>query len=288
MIIKGGQLAGSALLSPGEDPNKPTPLELFDRAEKPILFWKVEDRPGKMPEDITQVHDRVEKAWKFLKARETLALPRAKEIADSLQKSEEGFGPVLQIYELKSGKPIINLKGLAKMYTNMPPQPALPNLPRAFQAGERDYSTYQVPKDVFTYPRDDMATELLSLHDLKKPIEVGAPKLDEFNRALFDAGAKSRRFVQILTNKPRSAFYVACVTFNPGPSMAEFRSVLKYAFPSEAFQGGRYMDYFFDRAFNEAGTTYQQTLMEQLREQTNSSIVAEPKERESFNANETT
>lgn len=280
-------LAGNPFLG-GTDPTKPPPpIELFDKAEKPILFWKTEDNPGKVPTALAQVRDRVEHAWKFLKARESKALPKAKEIADLMQKSEEGFGPVLQFEALKLGKQVIDLKGLAAMYAKDQFQPAFPNLPKAFEPGLRDYTPYQVPKDTFTYPRDDMAKELLSLQDLKKAIEIGDPKLDEYNKALYEVGAKNGRVVQILTNKPHSAFYVACVTFSPGPSLSEFRSVVKYAFPTDTFKGGRFMDSFFDRAFDEAGKAYQKSLMTQLWEQTGTSILADTDARKSFDANET-
>jgi hypothetical protein len=266
------------------DPTKAQAIELFDRAEQPALFWKVEDKIGKFPETIDLVHDRVEKAWKFLKARDNKALPRAKEVADALQKSEVGFGPALATEALKLGKDVINLKRVAVMYTDRTYQPA--NLPRAFQGGVRDYGPYTIPKDTFNYPRDDMFKEVLSLQDLKKPIEIGDPKLDEFNKALFDVGSKNGRMVQILTNKPRSAYYVACVVFNPGPSPSEFHSVLKYAFPSQSFSGGPYMDNFFDRAYEQAGKDFQRALMEQLRADTDSAILCEQKERESFDSNE--
>ena len=60
----------------------------------------------------------------------------------------------------------------------------------AFEPGRRDYAPFTLPKDTFVYPRDDMAKEILSLPDLKKPIEIGDPKLDEINKALFDEGVK--------------------------------------------------------------------------------------------------
>ena len=69
--------------------------------------------------------------------------------------------------------------------------------------------------------------------------------------------------------------------------MPEFRSVLKYAYPSQVFQSrGFYIDFFFDQAYDEAGKEHRQALIEQLRTQTDSSILAEPNERKSFDANE--
>jgi hypothetical protein len=263
----------------------PASIDLFETAEKPILFWKIEDKGGKMPESIDLVKDRVEKAWKFLKARDTKALPKAKEIAELLQKSEEGFAPVLAVQALELKKEPIGLRRLAAMYTKVPYQRAFAGI-RAFEPGERDYAPFTLPKDTVVYPRDDMSKEILSLRDLKKPIEIGDARLDEINKALFEAGAKNDRLVQILTNKPHSVFYVACVTAKLPALPSEFHSVLKYPFRAPALQGGTYVDYFFDRAFDQAGKDFEKTLMSQLRAQTDSAVVASPEERKSFDANE--
>ena len=125
------------------------------------------------------------------------------------------------------------------------------------------------------------------MRDLKKPIEIGYPKLDEINKALFEAGAKNNRIVQILTNKPHSVFYVACVTANLPADVKEFHSVLKFTYRTPALKGGTYVDHFFDRAFEEAGKEFQQRLMTQLRVQTDSDVTASAEERKTFDANET-
>jgi hypothetical protein len=71
-----------------------------------------------------------------------------------------------------------------------------------------------------------MMKEIVSLVDLKAPIKIessdnqdrpGVKELDEINKALFEAGKDSKRYVQIITNKPRSVFYVATVTTPPTP-----------------------------------------------------------------------
>jgi hypothetical protein len=258
---------------------------LFERAEKPILFWKIEDKGGKIPESIDLVKDRVERAWKSLKAREDKALPKAKEIADLLQKSEEGFGPVLAIQALELKRDPIPLRRLAAMYTKVPYQRAFAGI-RAFEPGERDYAPFTLPKDLFVYPRDDMDKEIIGLRELKKPIEIGDRKLDEFNKTLFDAGAKTGRVVQILTNKPQSVFYVACVTAKLPALPNEFHSVMKFTYRSPALQGGSYVDHFFDRAFDQAGKEFQKTLISQLRAETDSAVVASADERDKFDANE--
>lgn len=266
----------------------PQQIDLFEKADTPILFWKTDDKIGKNPEALDLVKDRVEKAWKFLKARDNQALPKAKEIADAVISSEVGPDPVLQHQALSLGKSLIELKGLATLYTKEPFQKVSLGLLRLPEAGQRDYATFTLPKDTFVYPRDEMAKELLSLHDLKKPVEIGEPKLDEFNKALFEAGSKNlqnRRIVQILTNKPRSFYYVAAITLAPGPSAQEFHSVMRFAMEGQALNG-IYRDYFFDHAYEQAGKRHREALMEQLKVQTDSKVLADEKDRERFDASE--
>ena len=76
---------------------------------------------------------------------------------------------------------------------------------------------------------------LLSLYDLKKPIEIGYTPLDEINktpRTTRSARKRSRKgkFVQMLTNQPRTVFYVASVRDVPAPNQADFVQALLQAF----------------------------------------------------------
>jgi FAD/FMN-containing dehydrogenase len=150
--------------------------------------------------------------------------------------------------------------------------------------GKRFYVPFAVPKEGFTYPREEMSTELLSLGNLKNPIKIDYPRLDEINKALFEVGSKTNRIVQILTNKPQTAFYVACVSWKPkDPDMREFYSVLRYAGRTPARDGNSYLDLFFDRANDEAGKEHLQALLEQIRQQTDSKILIDAAEIKTFN-----
>ncbi len=120
--------------------------DLFAKAPNPILFWKIEDRPGKIPESLDAVKDRVVEAWKTDKARD-LALPEAKKLADKLLKSEVGYGPAMAFETPNDVKPI-KLKGLAPLYTT--PDYFMP-------LGNRTYARYKIPANTFDYPRDDMS-----------------------------------------------------------------------------------------------------------------------------------
>ena len=122
-----------------KEPNKaPQTIDLFETAEEPILFWKIKDNVGRIPQFTDAgVRGRVEQAWKFLKAGETKALPKAKEVADALEKSEVGLGPVLQVQALELKKNIINLKGLARCTPTWRRSAVLGSIPRAFESGAR-------------------------------------------------------------------------------------------------------------------------------------------------------
>jgi hypothetical protein len=265
----------------------PELVDLFKDAEQPILFWRIDKKASQIPESLSQVRQRVEETWKFLEARKTKALPRAKEIADELQKSDVGVEPVVALLNLKR-EPIV-LQGLANMYTKDPYR-RVQEGPAFSGTLKRDYATFEVSKEQFSYPRDDMAKQILSLRDLKQPIVMGDAKLgiynklDEYNKVLFENGRKRNQIVQILTNKPQSMFYVAWVQYEGAPSSAEFQSVLKFALPPAALHP--FQDTFFDRAFEMAGKEQRQALMQQLRTQTDSKLEASGEERERFDANE--
>ena len=64
--------------------------------------------------------------------------------------------------------------------------------------------------------------------------------------------------------------------------------MLKYAYQSPRLPAAAaYVDYFFDRAYDEAGKEHRRALMEQLRQQTDSrSFGRRRNERKSFDANE--
>jgi hypothetical protein len=264
---------------------KQTPqTDLFAKAPRPILFWKVEDRPGKIPESLDQVKDRVADAWKTDKARD-LALPEAKKLADKLLTSEVGYGPAMAFETPNDVKPI-KLKGLAPLYTT--PDYFMP-------LGNRSYSRYKIPANTFDYPRDDMSETLLSLADLKKPIEIGVKNLDEINQELFKNYEKKKKpddiegVVQILTNKPRTVFYVACVTFKSNERskqvVEEFNSVLRYALRSPGLRGATVRDEFVDVAYSDASKTHMRALMQQLYSQTDSEILL-PDERKGFDSSD--
>ena len=113
----------------------------------------------------------------------------------------------------------------------------------------RLYFPYKLPKGTIAAPRDDMVSQLLALHDLKKAYEVklnlekGEPtfikNLNDINKVLWDKvqaePAKDRpgHYIQVLTNAPQSIYYVALIRpeKRPEAKREEFQDfVISYAY----------------------------------------------------------
>jgi hypothetical protein len=96
-----------------------------------------------------------------------------------------------------------------------------------------EYLNYPLPKDRFEYPRDDTVKNVIGIYNLKEPVKIGVDSIDKINKELFDLVMKEvedqntrirdekfkieppGRFVQILTNRPQTIYYVAYVSQRP-------------------------------------------------------------------------
>jgi hypothetical protein len=247
-------------------------FSLLPTAQKPALFWRHDKRSAEFPKTLADAKDRVIQAWEKELAREHKALPLAKELADKLRKTEGEFPPdVRDSAAQKAGHAKIVLDRIAPL---VPKQAG-----DLMFGGHRNYFPYHLPKNAITYPRDDMVKQLLSLFDLKAPIEIktgqagGEPafvkQLNDINKELFDA-VKQRfpkdpqgKFVQVLTNKPQNIYYVAMVTRWPSADAKDFQDfVLRYA--SEAPM--RPVDSFVTRAQELVAKDFHAELIQQLQQ----------------------
>jgi hypothetical protein len=241
----------------------PRVINLFDDAEKPILFWKIEDRPAEYPKDLASVRERVTNAWKVQKARgdkDKFALGKARQIAENLQKGGADYLRVITEASGELKRDPIYLRNVA------------PLTPRDFETA-RDYEEYPLPKDKFAFPRDDMGKQVLSLVELKKPVESGNSTLDDINKKLFDLNKKLAKEnvgkqVQILTNKPQTAFYVAVVTTTPAAAKIEFEFAYRRAV-------GQPLDTLIMRGQQDLAKEYRQRLMTQLRDEMGYEVVSQ-------------
>jgi len=200
---------------------------------KPVVYWKTEEEGAKVAANLDVVKERVVEAYLTQQAREAKAWPEAKEVAEALQKTLGNFSPELLRLSKKLGREPVRLRNVAPLV----PDDVLiaEGFPQGFE--QRVYNPYKLPAEAIPFPRDDTVANLLQLYNLKKPFETwndtaktGFKELDEFNKQLFEAMAKApkdeagNRYVQIITNKPRSAFYVAVVTTKPFTDPVEFRA----------------------------------------------------------------
>lgn len=232
-------------------------ISLFEFADRPFLFWKIDEMQSEIPDSLAEVEDKVVDGYKFLQAREKKALPLAEKLAVTLLSGNADYATVLRGEAAKIGQQVITLPRLAKLYSF-----------EHFGQGPRIYKDYPLPKDMFSYPREDMVKQLLTLRDLQEPIKIGVTDIDNLNAALFKKATDSKlgptRFVQVLTNKPRDTYFVAVIGFDVGHNPRDFFTrVVPGAVPGQG--GFASADPFFDRAQEQLGKTHLQDLILQLR-----------------------
>lgn len=269
------------------DPTKQAgSFDLFAHAEKPALYWKEQDKQAEVPEKLTQVNDETVRGWKYERARTEKALPQAEEVARNLQKAAGDYANLLPELSRKARREPVRLPGLA------PLTPAGESNPFTF--GARDYGPYRLPRDAgFEYPRTDMIEHLLSLYDLSRPITItpkdakGADaevtrRIDALNKSLFDLTRKEKNpkghYVQVLTNRPLSQFYVAVVTKAPQPNVFGYMMTLRTS-------GFGRPDPLMSRAQEAEGTRIHNLWLSQLKNDFNFEDVASEEERKRFQDN---
>jgi hypothetical protein len=230
------------------------------------------DKIGKLQAELKvsldmylDLQKRIENGYRLDATRTSMALPQAFEHAKKLVEASTSNARKLidGIAEKLHHKPI-ELKGVTQMYRELSGQNVF------------DYSQYRLPKDPqsLPYPRDDMAQQVVNLYELKKPIAINDPDLDKINRELFDnvktkeqaqlENAKTdedkksirrewaSKYVQVLTNKPRTVFYIAAL---PEPPLNPFGV-------SNAFEP---RDFFLMRAQQEAGQRWRAGIVDNLK-----------------------
>lgn len=252
--------------------------ELWDTAEKPFLFWKTHDEPARVTETIEPVKNRVEEAWKLQKAREKLALPAVKAVAKALQdKSGADYHPILKEQEKNLGHAVITLKGLA------------PWNPFQTAQRERDYGEYTLQKGVIDYPPDDLVKHLLTLPDLTKPFQTNNKDLDALNQQLLEECKKLPtqegvgKYIQVVANKPRTVYYVACVVRQGAADFREFADEIIRKASVQSQEAGFY-DRFLDRTQEEESKEFRNSLLQQLRDEQKRKFTDDKKTRDSFDS----
>jgi len=228
--------------------------------------------------DLLDVQKAVIDGWKFDRARSTEALEVAKKTAERFVGKEKPS--ILKLASELNVKPF-SIQKVSRMY------------PDRINEITIDYGKAPIPKDKIEHPREDMIDQAFNLYDLKEPIKIGTKELyetnkqikdlDDINKDLFDKlkPAGKGNFVQILTNKPRSAFYIAIVDGPPRmdrDQKVEFENSLRLASRPENADEMRFRqinlkgilkDRFVERVQVQDATLYRQSLVESLKKTLN-------------------
>ncbi len=211
--------------------------------------------------DLQEIVTRVTVGWKFEEARRTVALPQANSVAKKLISNTRN----VQIAEEEARllkKDIILLPRLSQMHPDK-----VYEIP---EGGKRvEYTLPPLPKDTVPYPREDMMKEVLSLFDMKNPITTGNKDLDDVNKELFDLVTKNDpdrkrpdSFVQILTNKPRSIYYVAWISAAPDARQEDFKETMLRA----TYKNMSLRDLFAERAQDETAKMHRANVLAWLQD----------------------
>lgn len=255
-------------------------ISIFDRADNPILFWLADHQPNAGLDDLEKHRERVVTTWKRDKARSDLALPKAREIGMTLAGTGGEYDALVDAEAAKVPADRIVLKNVAPLYADDDPRDVLAGKPR-------EYGEFKLAKGLIPFPRDDMSKQILALPKLDKALTIdnGGP-IDRLNKELFETAknaAKAKgnpnvRAIQVLTNQPKTNFYVAVITQDPSADRLDFDRAYRRA-PQMRFLPST--DPLLDQAQERSGQVYREDLLLQFRKQYGVKIENE-KEAQSF------
>jgi hypothetical protein len=169
--------------SSGEKP------DAWVREEEPILYWKTEDVAAYVP-TFEAARERVEKAWRFQKARE-LARKKAAEVASQ---ATEKKGDRSQLLDLSAS---LNL-----LFETLGPVARLVPKTSARADISHDYEPFKFPEWI-EFPRADFLDKVMGLTQPGNTV--------------------------VLENRPETIFYVATLMKRTEPSLESFHDVYRDA-----------------------------------------------------------
>jgi hypothetical protein len=252
----------------GEEAAQSRTIDFFEQADRAFMFWKHGSRGKRAdanePQGLANPEIRrvVDHAWKVEKAREGMEgrlrelitrdlLPAAKKSGGELRAA---FRKLTQASD-KDKAPVI-LRGVAP-WTEKTVRNEVQGYDITF------YEPYEVPHGTFLYPREDTTKQILALRDMAKPLESGDPKIDHLNQELFKQTQETGRVVQVLTNSPKTVFYVVALVLPPQENPYRFFDAYRKAVGPTA--GRLPPDFLIEQAYQEFAGDYRQALMVQLR-----------------------
>ncbi|MGF1578546.1 MAG: hypothetical protein ACFCD0_04200 [Gemmataceae bacterium] len=278
-----GQDLGNKNLNQKAQKGQPIDLLNAGFSGQPVVFWKSDQRGRVIPKNLDDIREKVTRAWKFQEARKK-AFAEAKRVAlkiEEMQQLEKDVVPEFLKQASKLKTELINLRGVSK------------KVPIRGIQGAIQYVPYELPKGTIPYPREDATKQILALNALTKPLQTTLAEnqetknkvkrgvdgaLDQLNIDLFDKKMLDRgiKQVQVMTNKPRSRYYVALIPPNSlqSPSVIAFRDILR----RNASQGEQ-ADTYIPQARMEYNEELRKLLNQQLRDQAGLVFEEEAKER---------
>ncbi|MBM3994766.1 MAG: hypothetical protein FJ303_11520 [Planctomycetes bacterium] len=218
--------------------------------------------------DFRFIENRVFEGLKFKRAREEAALPHAKALALELidVKDIKARVTLMEKHAATMRRSTIDIPNLTEMHAEDILRTEDTNTGEV-RMPNKDYFLPSLADGTIMFPHDKTVEQLISLHGLKKPIEVGTREIDDINKDLFEKAKKNNQpdgYVQILTNKPRTIFYVATITEGPTTNDAGFvRSMSGASSIAGVLQGHR--DLFIERAQKAHAEQYRQAMLTSLR-----------------------
>jgi hypothetical protein len=236
---------------------------LFDKDEMPFIFWKTTKLPqAALPwdPDSTWLVDLAETQYRMFQARNKL-MDEVKRVAETVRASYRAEGKDvkadMQKIAAEHGAQVIVLRDVAQLVENKNRGPL----------DDVSYVEYTLPAGKVPYPREDMVKDLLKLYNLPAPLKFEDMKdLSDLNEKLYDKNIKpggNLGQLQVLTNKPRTVYYVALVTdVKPAEIFNYFENVLPHA-----AQTGRGQNKFVDQVQSDYGRELLRLTLEHLKSQ---------------------
>ncbi len=260
-----------------QDPTKQMkPYDLFEKSDRPVLFWHTEEFASEFPKSLDKVKNRVVEIFKTQQAR-TQALAEAEQVAKVLVESQGEYDKVIPTLQKRTGNDPVVI-------------PQLAPLTEVRQGNFRtDYQAPPTPKEGLELPRKDLMEYLLQMVKPDKAFKLGTGAIDQLNLRLFNQAPKKDpegKYVQVLTNQPQSAYYVAVVTKQPRHSDLDFQLTLLGAPNPILTNRPGLQNSFVQKAQVHLGKEYRNQVLVQLRESMNVYTTDQTDEKKYFEGGE--
>jgi len=256
------------LLMRGERDPQARQQDLFEMADQAFMFWKVGSGKGDTGVaqglDNKEVRKLVVRFWKLEKAREGMEAQLRKLIATSLVPAAKKQNGAALRAEFRK-------QALARDQTPEVLPDVAPLRERTVKNESLGheityYQPYEVPHGKFLYPQEDTTKQILALREPQGPLTSGDGKIDALNKELFEETSATGRPLQVLTNSPKTVFYVVALVAPPQDRDFRFFDAYRKAVGMGQGQGAIPRDFLIEQAYQEMARDFHRALIGQLRE----------------------